>query len=256
MVTGVELADLPAPAWSSFWQLAGAICYPFCPFTPPLPVDWPSGVVGQSLGLSILVALLTLGVSLLWIGSAADNDQIFVTSPCRLVALGLLILRAQRGAALWTGALLAARWTEFLQAWVPGLSVVSSLPWIGSGALLALHSSVPPAAQILCRSRVEHAYLFCLAVSWFCSRARLRRPASPLHVGRCVVEHLRVLLHLGSWWRLFQPGLVLGRSCLTLHAGPVSARFSRSVRSRTFDSAVFCTGLRDLWHRSKSKLGV
>ena len=80
MVTAVELADLPAPAWSSFWQLAGAICYPFCPFTPPLPFDWPSGVVGQSLGLSILVALLTLGVSLLWIGSTADNDQIFVTS--------------------------------------------------------------------------------------------------------------------------------------------------------------------------------
>ena len=64
--------------------LTGANCYPFCPFTPPLPFDWPSGVVGQTLGLSILVALLTLGVSLLWIGSAADNDQIFVTSYCRL----------------------------------------------------------------------------------------------------------------------------------------------------------------------------
>ena len=66
-----------------------------------------------------------------------------------------------------------------------------------------------------------------------------------------------MLLHLGSWWRLFQPGLVLGRSCLTLHAGPVSAGFSRSVRSRTFDSAAFCTGLRDLclWHRSKVSWG-
>ena len=58
LVTAVELPDLPAPALSS-------------------------GVVGQTLGLCIVVALLTLGVSLLWIGSAADNDQIFVTSYCR-----------------------------------------------------------------------------------------------------------------------------------------------------------------------------
>ena len=68
LVTAVELPDLPCT----------------CPFTPPLPFKWPSGVVGQTLGLCIVVALLTVGVSLLWIGSAADNDQIFVTSYCRL----------------------------------------------------------------------------------------------------------------------------------------------------------------------------
>ena len=150
-----------------FGNLAGAICYPFCPFAPPLPFDWPSGVVGQRLGLSILVPLHTLGVSLLWIGSAADDDQIFVTSLLlssflgRLVTLGLLILGPSGERRFGRAPFSLPYGLSSCKAWVPGLSVVSSLPWNRL-------RPCTPVCRRLCKLCVAPGlsmlkYLFCLA---------------------------------------------------------------------------------------------